>query len=415
MKRKQNKNNLKRLCCRCALPAILLASFAGTGVAHAEGTGWIREEGVYYFLDEEGEYRTGWLSDGGKWYYFGTKTGAMQTGWRKISGEWYYFNPKTGAMRTGWLQQGEKWYYFSQETGRMQTGWVLIGNKWFFFGSKTGAMQTGWVQDGENWYYLNPNSGARRTGWLSDKDNWYFFDLETGVMRTGWVTVGKNSFYFRAGGDMAKGWETVDGQRFYFLESGAVAKGWQTIDGKYYFKDSGAMAVGEILTIDGKRQGFSGSGDWLGEKTDAFLNAYAKALTFVEENTDASMSQEQKLRKCFELFRDTFYEKNPWIPHYTGMDWAEKYAYACLDTKSGNCFSYGAGFAFVARAIGYDNVYACSSGGHGWAEIDGKVYDPEWTKHAEGNYFGRPLKSGDSPNYLGAVTRTGDHWTYRKI
>ena len=253
------------------------------------------------------------------------------------------------------------------------------------------------------------------TGWET-VDGQRFYFLESGAVAKGWQTIEGTKYYLGTNGAAATGLQTIDGTQYYFDADGAAATGWQTIDGKkYYFKDSGAMAIGEILTIDGKRQGFSGSGDWLGEKTDAFLNAYAKALTFVEENTDASMSQEQKLRKCFELFRDTFYEKNPWIPHYTGMDWAEKYAYACLDTKSGNCFSYGAGFAFVARAIGYDNVYACSSGGHGWAEIDGKVYDPEWTKHAEGNYFGRPLKSGDSPNYLGAVTRTGDHWTYRKI
>ena len=37
---------------------------------------------------------------------------------------------------------------------------------------------------------------------------------------------------------------------------------------------------------------------------------------------------------------------------------------------AGNCFSYGAAFAYMAKAIGYKNVYCCNSGGHGWAEVD---------------------------------------------
>ena len=406
---------IKRL--KWLIPLAFAGLMACPMAARAEGGQWTEEEGQYYYMKDDGSFQTGWMEKNGKWYYFDPETavmqtgwlqqgkrwyylspatGRMRTGWLEYEGNWYYFDAGTGAMRTGWLQQGKRWYYLSPATGRLRTGWLEYKGRWYYFDPVTGAMKTGWLEYKGDWYYFNGATGTMRTGWLEYRGNWYFFDGTTGIMQTGELAKGGKKYYLRSGGEMAVGWETLDGK-------------------KYYFKESGEMTVGEILTIDGKRQGFSGEGDWLGEKTGAFLDAYGKALNFVKENTDSSMTKEEKLRKCFNLFRDTFHEKNPWIPHYTGMDWAEKYAYACLDTKSGNCFSYGAGFAFVARAIGYDDVYACSSGGHGWAEIGGLVYDPEWTKHAEGNYFGRPLKSGDSPNYLGAVTRTGNHWTYRKI
>ena len=156
--------------------------------------------------------------------------------------------------------------------------------------------------------------------------------------------------------------------------------------------------------MEGKKQGFAGTGEWLGEKTPAFLTAYAKAAKYVREYTNDSMTKVEKLRACFDIFRG-FVEKNPWIPHYRGEGWVEKYVNDCLDRKSSNCIGYGASFAMMARVIGYDNVYACNSTGHGWCEINDEVYDPEWTLHRSGNYFGRPLVPGESQDYLHAIRR----------
>ena len=38
----------------------------------------------------------------------------------------------------------------------------------------------------------------------------------------------------------------------------------------------------------------------------------------------------------------------------------------------------GVTFAYLANAVGMKKVYVICSGGHGWAEIGGKVYDPDW-------------------------------------
>ena len=46
--------------------------------------------------------------------------------------------------------------------------------------------------------------------------------------------------------------------------------------------------------------------------------------------------------------------------------------------RQGDCVSYAAAFAYLANAVGMKKVYVICSGGHGWAEIGGKVYDPDW-------------------------------------
>ena len=193
--------------------------------------------------------------------------------------------------------------------------------------------------------------------------------------------------------------------------------GWKTENGKkYYYKSNGKKAMKEVLTIGGKQYAFDAKGVWIGEKSAAYLQVYKKAIALVNQITTDSMTDTQKLRACFDVFKK-FTERNPWIPHYTGDGWVEKYANACFDTHSGNCMSYAVTFAYMAKVLGYEEIYCCNSGGHGWAEIGGLVYDPEWTLHRSGNFFGRPLGTGAAgdPNYKGAIKRVAGSNQYVKL
>ena len=106
---------------------------------------------------------------------------------------------------------------------------------------------------------------------------------------------------------------------------------------------------------------------------------------------------------------------NPRLPDYTGMDWPIIYANDLLIYGEGNCLSYGAEFAFLAKAIGYDDVYACHSGGHGWAEIDGLVYDPEWSNHVfTYSYYALSYDAHTDQDYRGAIS-PGYAWMHIKI
>ncbi len=129
----------------------------------------------------------------------------------------------------------------------------------------------------------------------------------------------------------------------------------------------------------------------------------AKARAYVESITTKDMTREEKLRVCFDSFHG-HQEKNPWIPHYREADWYTRYADHYFDNMWGNCFSFAAAFGYMAKALGYEEVYACSSGGHGWIEIDGLCYDPEWAlHHFDLSYYAMPYEISHKQNYLSVL------------
>ena len=136
---------------------------------HTLKTGWIYDEGHWYYLQKSGgfdaridsltvgELVRGWTNDNSTWYYLDPITATMQTGWKQLGNKWYYFR-SSGAMATGWYQEGSTWYYLDQSNGDLKIGWQNLGNKWYYLRS-SGAMATGWFQVGSKWYYAY-SSGA---------------------------------------------------------------------------------------------------------------------------------------------------------------------------------------------------------------------------------------------------------------
>ena len=151
---------------------------------HTLKTGWISDEGHWYYLQKDsgfdahidsltvGELVRGWTNDNSAWYYLDSETGIMQTGWKELGNKWYYLR-SSGVMATSWYQDGSTWYYLDAQNGDMKTGWANVGNKWYYLRS-SGAMSTGWVKDGSIWYYLNASNGDMKTGWFQVNGKWYY-------------------------------------------------------------------------------------------------------------------------------------------------------------------------------------------------------------------------------------------------
>lgn len=86
---------------------------------------WVMNEKGWYFKQNNGSYpRESWMKlnwlGAESWYYF-DNNGYMKTGWLDKNGERYYLNPiigtNSGRMLTGWQLIDGKWYYFSTEAG----------------------------------------------------------------------------------------------------------------------------------------------------------------------------------------------------------------------------------------------------------------------------------------------------------
>ncbi|VLS80463.1 choline binding protein F [Streptococcus pneumoniae] len=188
---------------------------------HTLKTGWIYEEGHWYYLQKDGgfdsrinrltvgELARGWVKDypltydeeklkPAPWYYLDPATGIMQTGLQHLGNKWYYLR-SSGAMATGWYQDGSTWYYLDAENGDMRTGWQYLGNKWYYLRS-SGAMATGWYQEGSTWYYLNASNGDMKTGWFQVNGNWYY-TYDSGALAVN-TTVG--GYYLNYNGEWVK-------------------------------------------------------------------------------------------------------------------------------------------------------------------------------------------------------------------
>ena len=137
-------------------------------------TGWVLQDGVWYYL-EEGQPRTGWFCSGGVNYYL-QEDGSVTTGWAEINGVQRFFTD-TGALRVGWMENGKETYY-------------LLRN---------GVRATGWQTVDGGRYYLGDNGLLRKKGWLEQDGKLYYVD-ENGRACVGWVDLREGRFSFHADG-----------------------------------------------------------------------------------------------------------------------------------------------------------------------------------------------------------------------
>ena len=182
-----------------------------------------------------------------------------------------------------------------------------------------------------------------RAGWYRQKNGKkkYYRD---GQYVTGQQKIGKYVYMFSKYGNMIKRDITIHKVRYYIASNGHILA-WKK-GGKYY-------------TATGKRMNSTKAVEF---------RAYQNARKVVAQNTRKSMSKSQKLETCFRWVMKRYYRT--WRRFSQGG----KAWYDCIADASA--------FAYLAKALGYKNVYVCTDGyrndenSHGWAEINGRVYDP---------------------------------------
>lgn len=377
------------LCLVSLLTAGLLlpqtVSFAATS-SKTLSSGFRTENGKTYYIKKDGSRAKGLVTVGGKKYYF-DKDGVQQTGWQTVNGTDYYFltSPDAhGRMYGRWYKGPTKWY-FILANGTKLTGLKNIDGKKYLF-SDSGIQKTGTQTVNGRRYLFNAKDGKNGylLGYWSLKDSHYRFIGTDGKRVTGLMKANGKTYYFDKNGVQHTGWQKI-GDNYYFFNIRTREKG-------YMIKDK---------TLNGVKLSSSGKAV-LTDASRAKLNVLIKANKLYEKITVPTDAKNKRLHACFDYIRDDTGYCTPRtfkpISH-----WEYAYALDIFNNNKGNCFSYGSAFAFLAVCCGYDNVNAVTSGGHGWAEIDGLVYDPDWAIVSRvDTYFAMPYsRSGVNgrPNY----------------
>lgn len=132
--------------------------------------------------------------------------------------------------------------------------------------------------------------------------------------------------------------------------------------------------------------------DSVGRYTSGNAQIDTAVRQLIADVTDDSMTQDEKLRACYDaVCAKVYYQaNNRRVAHGApAEDWTEDAMLRLLQRGRGNCYCYAAQMYYIARQLGYADVRAVSGQDapdgcyidHGWTEltVDGVAYilDPE--------------------------------------
>jgi len=193
--------------------------------AMAQPAGWIQENNIWMFYDEDGYAVTDtWKKHDGHWYYL-DENGELSFNrqvdeyyvdsegkrvveqWVKLPNEddwgdsdapefyWYYYGKEGRAVTSKFKTIGNKTYYFDGD-GRMVTGLAEINGDTYYFGADdSGVMKQGWVQlededsyEEPTWHYFNSN-GKMVQNEIDKRISGNYYTFKDGKMQTGWFKM----------------------------------------------------------------------------------------------------------------------------------------------------------------------------------------------------------------------------------
>ena len=293
---------------------------------------------------------------------------------------------KKKKIKPGWYtyKSGNKRYY--NKKGQYYTGLHRIGKYRYYFNSK------GLLQRNKNikisktvTYKINKYAHVTivkkklRKGWFDyASGNKRYYDNE-GKFYTGLHQIGNAMYYFNDRGFLLSNRTVTVGDVTYYIDE--LSHVTMTKEGSSYFRYTGA-----------ERSQLSD-----GEVQDLLANERAQQI--VAQITNPGMSQEQKLQTCFNwVIRKYYYI---WRRFDEGGEyWPAVNANDHFVYGRGDCMADASAFAYLAKALGYTNVYVCAdaqqsnNNAHGWAEINGLVYDPLFAEaKSYSKYYGATYSS----------------------
>ena len=131
----------------------------------------------------------------------------------------------------------------------------------------------------------------------------------------------------------------------------------------------------------------------LNKKQTAELRAYQNARKVVARITTSDMTDAEKLHRCFVWMQSNGFATQGKLSS-GGKFWYAFNANQLFMRRRGNCIPYACAMAYMAKVIGYKEVYICSRGTkqqsfHTWTEINGVVYDSYFANRRDADkYYG---------------------------
>lgn len=330
-----------------------------------------------------------------------------KTGWETLkNGKRRYY--RDGRYVTGVVSVGQRQYFFDRNGYLRKNAWGIVGKRSYRTDRYGRIIKDELIKVKSRVYYVDKKGVVKKNGWKTFRSGRMYFGA-SGIRVTGLKKIGKKQYYFSKKGIMLrKRWKNLKSGRSYFKGDGSRAVGLTKIGkDRYYFNSRGVMQRGttkvksttyyldEKGVLQARKKGaryYHADGSAMDDVQALDLETFLRAKEIVGRITTPQMSRSQKLKTCFDWVISKPYVTRRVFSNFRG--WPAVYANDHFILKGGNCQSDASAFAYMAKALGYRDIYVCADSdgtaglAHSWAEIGGLVYDPLFAeaKSYSGNY-----------------------------
>lgn len=368
-------------------------------------TGWVEEEGCWYYFDTVDHYYSNGVYQIGNNFYYFKDSGIM------LKDEYTYFGEdpenKVWAREDGrlyvntWVHDSywDRWGYAQADGKMIREGSYKIKGKVYYFSNYQIEYLRGRVLENDSvhgeCYVRVKDDGSLYAGeWYHNtsaeslSEEWEYYDAE-GFGANGIVTIKGKTYYFRDGqmqvdclaSDGTNAWRIESDGKAYKLNNGTMT----VVNGKTYYAVDGMFVEGEIVEIDGKLYYFNYGGQLLKDSEfDSYSNSY-------------------KSKADGELYRNEWFTDVWEDSYYYGDDGAMAKGLYKIGDKMYYFSSYGVlnkNVCIVEGGVGY----VADSKGRlktvtetGWVKVEGIYY--YFNKETKKFYKSEAVKIGN--NYYG--------------
>ena len=133
----------------------------------------------------------------------------------------------TSFAATGWVEEDGQWYYYDKDGNRVEDEWKKSGDNWYWLDSEeNGAMATDkLVEDDDDTYYVDANGVMVKNTWVKvvneDQDD----DDDPAEYRYYYMQNSGKAYKASDTSSTVK-FKTIDGKKYAFDEDGKMLYGW---------------------------------------------------------------------------------------------------------------------------------------------------------------------------------------------
>ena len=133
----------------------------------------------------------------------------------------------TSFAATGWVEEDGQWYYYDKDGNRVEDEWKKSGDNWYWLDSdENGAMATDkLIEDDSDTYYVDANGVMVKNTWVKVVNEEQDEDTDPAEYR--YYYMQNSGKAYKASDSSSKvQFRTIDGKKFAFDDSGKMLYGW---------------------------------------------------------------------------------------------------------------------------------------------------------------------------------------------